>query len=77
LRVMDIALVPEHRGRGIGGVLMHELLSRARAEGRSVSIHVEMNNPAMRLYERLGFRQIDSYGIYHLMEWQPDAAPAS
>lgn len=71
VRVMDIALLPEHRGRGIGSTLMKNVLEAAAAEGKSVSIHVEMYNPAMRMYERLGFRQIDSYGVYHLMEWRP------
>jgi ribosomal protein S18 acetylase RimI-like enzyme len=71
LRIMDIALLPEHRGRGIGGLLIGELLDEARAAGHSVSIHVEIYNPAMRLYERLGFKQIDTYGVYHLMEWRP------
>lgn len=71
LRIMDIALMPEHRGRGIGGMLMKELLDEAGAAGRTVSIHVEGFNPAIRLYERLGFRQIDTYGPYNLMEWRP------
>lgn len=71
VRVMDIALMPEYRGRGIGAMLVQNILDAAAAEGKSVSIHVEMNNPAMRMYERLGFKQIDSYGVYHLMEWRP------
>lgn len=70
VRIMDIALLPEHCGRGIGGLLIRELLDEAGAAGQSVSIHVEINNPAMRLYERLGFKQIDTYGVYHLMEWR-------
>lgn len=71
LRVMDIALLPEHRRRGIGRMLIAELIEEAGAAGQAVSIHVEMQNPAMSLYERLGFRQIESYGPYHLMKWSP------
>ena len=71
IRVVDIALVPEYRGRGIGARLMQNILDAAADEGKSVSIHVEIENPAMRLYERLGFKQIDTYGVYHLMEWKP------
>jgi predicted GNAT family acetyltransferase len=52
-------------------MLMRNVLAAAAAEGQAVSIHVEIFNPAMRLYERLGFRQIDTYGVYHLMEWRP------
>jgi hypothetical protein len=36
-----------------------------------VRIHVERYNPALRLYERLGFRRIADGGIYFLMEWTP------
>jgi len=71
-RIMDIALKPEHRKRGIGGMLMQELIDEAREKGAIVSIHVEYNNPAMHLYERLGFQKKDTYGVYHLMEWRPD-----
>jgi ribosomal protein S18 acetylase RimI-like enzyme len=73
LRIMDIALRPEHRGRGIGEMLLREILDDAGKRGHSVSIHVEIFNPAMRLYQRLGFRQIDTYGVYHLLEWKPNA----
>lgn len=73
IRIVDISLMPEHRGRSIGTILLREILDAAAAEGKSVSIHVEMYNPAMRLYERLGFRQIDTYGVYHLMEWRGNA----
>jgi ribosomal protein S18 acetylase RimI-like enzyme len=73
VRIMDILLAPEYRGNGIGSMLMQEILDRAAAQKRSVSIHVEQDNPALRLYERLGFRQIDTFGVYLLMEWKPEA----
>jgi len=68
-RIVDIALVPEWRGRGIGGAILRGLLAEAGGEGKTVTIHVEANNPAMSLYLRLGFRHIDDNGVYHLMEW--------
>lgn len=71
LRIVDIALMPEFRGRGIGTALVTELFAEADASGRSVSIHVESNNPARRLYERLGFRQVSEHGVYWLMERSP------
>ncbi len=70
-RLIDIALLPEHRGEGIGGALMREVLDEAREAGKLVRIHVERNNPAMRLYRRLGFEKIEEQGVYFLMEWQP------
>lgn len=74
LRIVDIALLPEARGAGIGNALLDALMTRAASQGKGVSIHVEQMNPAMRLYQRLGFQRIGEHGIYHLMEWRPDAA---
>ncbi|MEM6455612.1 MAG: GNAT family N-acetyltransferase [Acidobacteriota bacterium] len=71
LRIIDIALLPDWRGRGIGGALMRRVLDEAAAAGKPVRIHVEKNNPALRLYDRLGFRPIEDQGVYHLMEWRP------
>jgi ribosomal protein S18 acetylase RimI-like enzyme len=67
IRIMDIALLPEFRGRGIGTQLLRDLLEAGRTSGCSVSIHVERDNPAQRLYERLGFRAAGQHGIYTLM----------
>ncbi|HEY0156894.1 MAG TPA: GNAT family N-acetyltransferase [Thermoanaerobaculia bacterium] len=74
LRIMDISIAPEHRGSGIGTLLLREILDDAAARGHSVSIHVERFNPALQLYERLGFRTIDESGVYYLLEWRAGAA---
>ena len=71
LRLIDIALLPEFRGRGLGGSLMRGVLDEAREADKLVRIHVEQNNPAMRLYEWLGFEKIEDQGVYWLMEWRP------
>jgi ribosomal protein S18 acetylase RimI-like enzyme len=71
IRVVDVALVAEARGRGIGTALLHELFAEAERTGRTVSIHVERFNPALRLYRRLGFRELEENGPYFLMEWRP------
>jgi ribosomal protein S18 acetylase RimI-like enzyme len=68
IRIMDIAVAPEFRGRGIGTGLVHELIAEADASGRKLSIHVEMNNPARSLYDRLGFLPAGEHGVYVLME---------
>lgn len=76
IRLVDIALLPEHRGGGMGTNLLHALLDEGRREGLPVSIHVEANNPAMGLYQRLGFEHVDTNGVYHLMRWSPRASSA-
>jgi ribosomal protein S18 acetylase RimI-like enzyme len=71
IRIMDIALAPPFRGRGIGTKLLRGLMAEADTSGRKLSIHVEANNPARRLYERLGFEPAGSHGIYVLLERPP------
>jgi ribosomal protein S18 acetylase RimI-like enzyme len=71
IRIMDIALLPEHRGAGVGTQLLRALLEEGRAAGKRVSIHVEHENPARQLYERLGFVQTAESGVSVRL----DAAP--
>ena len=71
IRIMDIALLPDFRGRGIGTRLLRGLLDEAGRAGRRLSIHVEKNNPALRLYSRLGFEPVADRGVYLLLEATP------
>jgi ribosomal protein S18 acetylase RimI-like enzyme len=73
-RIIDIALLPEHRGKGFGEALLRDLLDEATACGKAVTIHVEKFNPAMRLYRRLGFTTEEDKGVYDLMRWTAPAA---
>lgn len=74
IRIMDIALLPEFRGLGIGSTLLGKILQEGRDQNLPVTIHVERLNPAMHLYERLGFRQMEDKGVYYLMECAPTIA---
>jgi GNAT superfamily N-acetyltransferase len=69
IRIMDLALLPEWRGKGIGTRLLRELQEEAAAGGMQLSIHVEKFNPALRLYERLGFLPAEDRGVYLLLSW--------
>jgi ribosomal protein S18 acetylase RimI-like enzyme len=71
IRIVDISILPEFRGRGAGGVLLRRLLDEATAAGKRVTIHVELGNRALGLYERLGFRPVGEHGVYLRMEWDP------
>src|ERR1700724_4892838 len=64
IRIMDIALLPEHRRVGIGTKLLGQLQDEARAAGKALTIYVEKFNPARCLYQRLGFQQIEDQGVY-------------
>jgi ribosomal protein S18 acetylase RimI-like enzyme len=73
IRIVDIALLPEHRGARIGTSLLRDLISESEESGKPLSIHVERFNPVLRLYERLGFRKVADKGVYFLMERSPGA----
>ena len=68
IRVVDIALLPAHRDRGIATTLLRDLIAEADAAGKPLTIHVERTNPARALYERLGFRVAADRGVYLFME---------
>ena len=72
VRIIDIALLPEFRRKGIGSKLLKDIMAEAANDDKPVSIHVEHNNPALSLYQMLGFHQIDDTGVYFLMEWKKD-----
>ena len=76
IRVVDISLVPAHRGHGIGTGLIRRLMAEAEAEGAALTLYVEAFNPAHRLYSRLGFRRIDEHGAYELLMWRPERGTA-
>lgn len=69
LLIVDVSLLPDWRGRGIGTALLHAVAVEAHPAGRSVTISVEKFNPAQRLYRRLGFRETADDGMYWAMEW--------
>jgi GNAT superfamily N-acetyltransferase len=71
IRLVDIALLPEHRNGGAGSAILAEILAEGRAVGKPVTIHVERFNPALRLYQRLGFVPIEERGPYFLMQRAP------
>lgn len=69
IRIIDIALLAAYRGRGIGGKLLADLQAEAAAARLPLRIHVERYNPALRLYDRLGFRMLEDRGVYLFLEW--------
>ncbi|MBL8297027.1 MAG: GNAT family N-acetyltransferase [Rhodanobacteraceae bacterium] len=69
VRLMDIALLATRCGSGIGGALVRALQCEAKHNGHQVTLHVEPNNPAQRLYTRLGFELIEKRGVYDFLGW--------
>jgi len=73
LRILDIALLPQFRNMGIGTALIKAQMQKAGSAGLPLTLHVESFNPARRLYDRLGFKEVQVDGIYILMTWSPPA----
>ena len=72
IRLRDIALLTEYRNAGIGSRLIQDLMKEATASGKPIHLHVVSTSPAVRLYERLGFRLSgDETAAYLQMKWVP------
>lgn len=73
IHLVDIAILSDYRNRQFGSSLIVGLLAEAAAGNQPVDLSVFMGNPAVRLYERLGFIKVDEDGSYLSMRFP--AAP--
>jgi ribosomal protein S18 acetylase RimI-like enzyme len=64
ITLVDIALLPECRNRGIGTSLLQLLLDEATSAQKNIALHVLRWSPAVRLYERSGFTAFSDDGVY-------------
>lgn len=71
IRILDVALTPDHRNKGLGASLITDLLKQAAETHKCVRVYVERFNPALRLFERLGFASVADIGTHYLLE-SPD-----
>jgi ribosomal protein S18 acetylase RimI-like enzyme len=70
IRLLDIALLPESRGRGTGRILLNRLIVESQDAGVPLRHSVSKANvAALRFYSRLGFEVIEEFDLYVLMEW--------
>lgn len=78
LRIVDIALLPQHRNAGVGSILLRRIRDEAVAANKPVRLHVLKGNRAQRLYQRLGFVKSAETELHLEMEWRPStSAPLS
>jgi ribosomal protein S18 acetylase RimI-like enzyme len=71
ITLVDIALLVEYRGQGIGGGLVRDLVQRGRDEKLPVRLQVLRTNPAARLYQRIGFVKTSEDELYLQMAKLP------
>jgi GNAT superfamily N-acetyltransferase len=77
VRILDIALLPDVRGNGVGRRLLEHVIDNAARLGAPVTLHVAFGNRAQRLYERLGFRPLKHDGMNLFMERPSSSRPSS
>jgi ribosomal protein S18 acetylase RimI-like enzyme len=75
--LLDLCLLPEWRGRGIGGRVLNSMLAEAAARGQRVTIYVESFNRSLAFFERHGFTRSAENGVHYLLEWRPESDPMS
>ena len=71
VHVVDIAVLPERRGQGVGSTVLRECLRESDRAGMPVRLNVNITNRAAALYERLGFRRTGGSEVQHFMERRP------
>ena len=75
LRIIELTIAPQWRGRGIGTDILRALMNEAHGGKVPVRLSVEKQSPAIRLYARHGFGAINDLGHHVEMEWRPATGP--
>jgi ribosomal protein S18 acetylase RimI-like enzyme len=68
IRLVDLTLLPPFRRRGIGATIFNDLIAESEKKGLPLRLHVEVNNPILPYYIKLGFTIIEDNGVYYAME---------
>ena len=76
LRIMDITLLPEWRGRGVGAAVLRELIAQSEALSKPLRVWVEIWNPSQGIFQHLGFQAGNNDGVNVLFERKTEKATA-
>ncbi|MEK6409224.1 MAG: GNAT family N-acetyltransferase [Acidobacteriota bacterium] len=67
--IVDLAILSQHTGAGIGTMVVKELQHEARDAAKPLRITVEKSHPALGHWERMGFKKIEETQINFFLEW--------
>ncbi|HLN61494.1 MAG TPA: GNAT family N-acetyltransferase [Symbiobacteriaceae bacterium] len=77
IRLIDMAVLPDFQGKGLGTAVLQGLQAEARQAGKPLQLSVRKENMgARRLYERLGFITTAQSETQYAMEWRPERGDA-
>jgi ribosomal protein S18 acetylase RimI-like enzyme len=72
ITIVDIAILPEYQGGGLGTSVLGRIVSDAAHAGKTIRLRVDrMNFRAARLYRRLGFEAVSGDDVFEEMELAP------
>jgi GNAT superfamily N-acetyltransferase len=69
--ILDITVLAEHRNGGIGSFVLRQVVDEAARAAKPVTIYVENFNPSRRLFNRMGFEQVEEKGFHLLLKKSP------
>lgn len=69
-RIVDMALLPEQRGSGVGAILVRRVLEQAHRANLPVRLRVLKGGRSSHLCQRLGFQDLHETGAYEHWEWR-------
>lgn len=72
IRILDIILLAQYRGQGLGAPLLRALLDEAAQAGKSVGIQLDSYDQSQPIFERLGFKPTVTTGFHTSYVWQPN-----
>jgi len=71
MHIIDLTILESHQGKGIGTDILKSLMNEAHNGRVPVLLSVEQGNPAIALYQRLGFQRVKEEGRHISMRWTP------
>lgn len=72
LRLVDVALLPDHRSKGIGRRLAHDLMGEAARLQKPIRAHALRQSRALQFWQKLGFKTVSGGDdLYCAIEWRP------
>jgi GNAT superfamily N-acetyltransferase len=74
LQLVELQILPEYQGRGVGSALLRAQMEHAQRTQRSIALRVLLENRARSLYARHGFVISGRTETHYLMEWHADEA---